>query len=613
MARSVSIAQGESFSDLRAALRATVNLNVEHLETRRRESAAAWVRVKEDYDRLAGAAERRTFRQLVSRDSIVAWSKFYFGESLSRIGRDDAVTRGLPGGLDLDGFHGQLLESIHQTFLTRSKMAVAAFRGSGKSILMCQLFPLYLACFPGILSAPGSMTGGGGGNAFAPQDVFFGTRLSRTRLSQLALVCLDEGLAVEHMRRIEDWLGMPEGVALQEDFPHLRRFKRSGLQMEFMHDDGRRFFSMTGFGMKTGYRGRHSAMIIDDPEDTDTIPDYARKPRKRNADAFNNLIQAVGDNPMVLVGTYLHPEGILPVTVKAILDGRKPDNWFLLSYGAGRVTGHPIWPQMWDLNSIENILIPRIHAGTREEQEAIYNREYENDLTGTVGHRVFDRRNFTVYRDGEIMEGGGYTTLGCFDPAGGAESGGDYNAYVQARYYRETRNIQVTQIYLARGSDHDFLNWWANLALTPERPDVVYIERLNAYANALRHYRHYLMESCGLPPESVCWRFIGNRNKNKEARARQVSYMTADGRKVFWPSGKAHLLSILEQFPEGDTDDLVDAFVYLLTAIQDLESGQFKAAAAPNRAAPGLLSRLLGPEAAWERPPIAGDGVMRAA
>ena len=301
---------------------------------------------------------------------------------------------------------------------------------------------------------------------------------------------------------------------------------------------------------------RPDIVIVDDIETDEGV--RSEDQRDKLKDWFNKaLINTLEkDSQLIMIGTLLHPLSLLA-------DVMARERWIHRKYQAILPNGESLWPEKWPINAL--------NERKKEIGTLAFNSEFQNEPVISE-NPIFVKSWMKAYEAGSAIFKkelvAGVHTVVYIDPAIAKKETADYTAIVtvSATFGAEPK-YYVRPGGIIRG------HWTLNRTI---------IEAISIYdkfqASKLGIETTAYQEALADELRSWCEnnrRFIPideiKPDKDKERRAHVVAPMLERGQVYFDQSDPMtqKLIEELIVFPTGDRDDLVDAFVYCLTALKD--------------------------------------------
>lgn len=302
---------------------------------------------------------------------------------------------------------------------------------------------------------------------------------------------------------------------------------------------------------------RPDVVIIDDVETDEGV--RSEDQREKLRDWFNKaLINTLEkDSQLIMIGTMLHPLSLLA-------DVMNREGWATRKYQAILPDGQSLWAAKWPVDALE--------ARRKEIGTLAFNSEYMNEPLISE-NPIFVKQWMRPYEsDSEVFKktaGAGLYSVTSVDPAIAKKETADYTAIVtvSATFGAEPK------FYVRAGGGVTRGHWTINQTVVESlrvydifQSNLLQVETI-AYQEALAdEIRRYCEDNR---------RFINiseiKPDKDKERRAHVVAPLLEQGR-VYFDHNDPMTQRLIEElivFPTGDRDDLVDAFVYCMTALKD--------------------------------------------
>lgn len=291
---------------------------------------------------------------------------------------------------------------------------------------------------------------------------------------------------------------------------------------------------------------RPQIIICDDLEEDEQVRSADR--REKLEDWFwSALINSLEpDQQLLIVGTLLHPQSFL----KKLVD-KPPKNWYGKTYKAYKEDGEPLWVEKWSREKLED---RRAEIG-----EARFQKEFMNNPLANAD-TVFKVEWIEPYYVDKLPERKELDVLTAVDPAISKKDIADYTAIITVGIHKETKHVYVLEVKAGRWSVYETVNE-INATYQAWHPRSILIEEVQ-YQAALRQVLLKETRDKGfyLPVRQV------QADADKVRRASNVSHFLEQGIVHMMPHHE-DFVEQLVSFPGGDHDDMVDAFVYALTAV----------------------------------------------
>jgi|GEM_PF-283846 predicted phage terminase large subunit-like protein len=317
--------------------------------------------------------------------------------------------------------------------------------------------------------------------------------------------------------------------------------------------------SMRGLRFKdptTGKTFRPDLVICDDIMRDELA--YSSVQREKLYDWFKRTVLPLGkDIFIVVINTIFHADDLPSRLLREIEEG-KLSSWLGLRFSAFLEDGKtPLWPEYWSRKALE------------EKKQALgslkFATEYMNEPL-LEEDRLFKEEWFQFYSAKELPERDSLEVVMGVDPAVG-KAGGDYSAIVVLGRHGSGL-LYVLETYARKVSPTGFMDALFEI-YERWKPGVILFETVafqEVYKDEI--LREGSRRGIFLPIKEV------KPRASKEVRAQKLAPLIENGLLLFRKEQKL-LIQQLVEFPKGDHDDLVDALVYAVLALEDTKKKLF--------------------------------------
>ncbi len=377
---------------------------------------------------------------------------------------------------------------------------------------------------------------------------------------------------------------------LREDFGELLHEKKALNE----RDNQEAFLTLTGALVESSSMGkqmrgkrngayRPDLVICDDLESVKNT--NTADLRDKNLHWFNSVVLPIGnprDTAFVYMGTYVNGNGLLPTIIRrgdfqsrvysAVVShpdredlwqefeslyrdmerGEQRYNDAMEFYDANKVEMDAgvevLWPQRW---SYSELMLEKVNMGSRAFGSEYLNNPIDEET------QIFKPDNFLFYDVGDIKDAHGNTMrleyFGFWDIAMGKSKRSDYNAIITLGRDKRTGIIYVIEAWAAQCPAHVALE--RALSFCREYPYKVFgVETVQAQFDLYRQLRE---KAAAAGIYGMKFKPVQPRTK-KETRIEMLEPMIENGVLRFRRTQRL-LIEQLEQYPNGDHDDLPDA------------------------------------------------------
>lgn len=481
----------------------------------------------------------------------------YFSEDRNP-GNDDNL---IPAGVTIDTapeFHRELTAMLDSVTLEKrnARIAYACPRGHGKSAYLSNVFPTHQVVY---------------------------------ELRKYILVISEtDGMSNKFIEWISGQLKFNR--KLREDFGDFLYEKKALNE----RDNQEAFLTLTGTLVESSSMGkqmrgkrngayRPDLVICDDLESTKNT--NTAELREKNAHWFNSVVMPIGtpqDTAFVYMGTYVNGSGLLPTIIKrgdfqskvysAVVHGPdNPDLWeqfeeiyrdmergddrypdalaFYEAHKADMDAGvQVLWPQRW---SYTELIVEKVNMGSRAFGSEFLNNPIDEES------QIFRPDTFTYYDVGDIRDTVGKPIrleyFGFWDIAMGKSNRSDFNAIVTLGRDKRTGIIYIVEAWASQCPAHVALE--RALSFCKEYGYKTFgVETVQAQYDLYRQLRE---KAAAAGVYGTKFLPVQPRTK-KENRIEMLEPMIENGVLRFRRSHRL-LIEQMEQYPNGDHDDLPDA------------------------------------------------------
>lgn len=388
-------------------------------------------------------------------------------------------------------------------------------------------------------------------------------------------------------KKFLEWIALQlkHNVKLRNDFGELLSPNKQGNDK----DNQESFVTRTGILVESSSIGkqlrgkrngayRPDLLILDDLESSKNTNTHEL--REKNLDWFNKVVIPIGDpdnTAFVYMGTIVHAKGLLPhVLERADFDSRKfsaivseperEDLWekfeemlrnvededrlqnALAFYDDNKAEmdkgASVLWPQRWDYASL---VIEKVSMGSRA-----FNSEFMNNPIDPES-QLFNPESFLFADYADLVAVKPYLEyFGAWDIAMGKNNRSDYNAIIVIGRDKRTGVLYVVDAWAKKVPAHKALE----VALDKIKeygPKIFAVETVASQHDLYRQLRDLLIKE---RIYNVKLKPVINRSR-KEERIESMEPLFENGAIRFMRHQRL-LLEQLEQFPNGDNDDLPD-------------------------------------------------------
>jgi predicted phage terminase large subunit-like protein len=506
------------------------------------------------------------YRVLRSYESTLFFMYEYFSEDRNPSNSGNII----PAGVSIEDapdFHRLLTDTLNvlsKEEITK-RIAWSVPRGHAKSAYLSNMFPLH--------------------------QIVFGLRRY--------IIIISETIAMS--RKFVEWIAdqLKFNQKLREDFGELLSPKK---QLN-THDNQDGFETYNGCFVQAASIGgqlrgaryknyRPDLIILDDLESSKNT--NTKELRDKNLHWFNSVVMPLGDitrTAIIYMGTLVHPQGLLPhVLNRADFESR------MFSAIVSEPERQDLWEKFEEIyrnqdnpNRLEDamafyyehkeemdkgaktlwndrfpyykLMMEKVNIGSRAFGSEYLNKPIDDETA------VFKSSYFQYFDDKDLYDANGkplpLDIYGFWDLAVGKNSYSDYNAIVTIGRDRRTGVIYVLDVWAKKCPMHVALDV-AEQKILEYRHKIFGVETVQSQYEMFRQLRERLMKK-GVYFTRI--QAVNPRGK-KEERIMQLEPLFENGT-IRLKRHQRLLIEQLEQFPNGDHDDTIDA----LTSAVDLAGG----------------------------------------
>jgi len=295
-------------------------------------------------------------------------------------------------------------------------------------------------------------------------------------------------------------------------------------------------------------RGLRPDLIILDDIEKDLHKESATMRKKLKEWFYRAVMGLSKDAKVFVIGTILHYDSLL----NELIDKGQSLGWFAKKYKAILPDGTLLHPYLWSAEDLEK---------KRQEIGSVaFASEYMNEPMSSED-KLFKEEWISYYEEVEIDKLD--ITVGV-DPATG-KARGDYSAVVAVGKDKRTGNIYTLYTFNKHSSPNQLIETLIEL-YKRYKPRTIIFEEV-AFQEV---YKKFVLEIAS--QQGVHLPIKGIKPKGpKEVRAQKLSPLVENGILKFRKEHK-ELVQQLTEFPFSAHDDLVDALVYAVEALEKSEA-----------------------------------------